>query len=33
LSASVGRVLCLSDSSVTVTAEAGAKLDVICTSA
>jgi hypothetical protein len=32
LSASVGRVLCLSDSSVTVTAEAGAKLDVICTS-
>ena len=33
LSASVGRVLCLSDGSVTVTAEAGAKLDVICTSA
>ena len=33
LSASVGRVLCLSDSSVTVTAEAGARLDVICTSA
>ena len=33
LSASVGRVLCLSDRSVTVTAEAGAKLDVICTSA
>jgi hypothetical protein len=32
LSASVGRVLCLSDNSVTVTAEAGAKLDVICTS-
>jgi hypothetical protein len=33
LSASVGRVLCLSDGSVTVTAQAGAKIDVICTSA
>jgi hypothetical protein len=33
LSASVGRVLCLSDHSVTVTAQDGAKLDVVCTSA
>ncbi|HMC52630.1 MAG TPA: hypothetical protein VKI64_07705 [Acidimicrobiales bacterium] len=32
LSATVDRVLCLSDSSVTVTAEAGARLDVVCTS-
>ena len=33
LSANVNRVLCLSDTSVTVTAEAGARLDVVCTSA
>jgi hypothetical protein len=33
LSANVDRVLCLSDTSVTVTAEAGARLDVVCTSA
>ena len=32
LSANVNRVLCLSDTSVTVTAEAGARLDVVCTS-
>jgi hypothetical protein len=33
LSASVGRVLCLSDGPATVSAQAGAKLDVVCTQA
>jgi hypothetical protein len=33
LSANINRVLCLSDTSVTVTDEAGARLDVVCTSA
>ncbi len=31
LSATVGRVLCLADAAVTVTAQSGAKTDVICT--